>query len=166
MSDNKSELRQRMYCFVLYNISPIQQGIQAAHAIVEFAQIYSQAPEYKRWAEIDKTIIILNGGSSITLYDHFKYLDENQIIYPVPFYEPELFNGMTAFCFLADERVWDREKYPDSFSLPSFTPIFGISDVQLAPAIHRVFNMEEFKERIGGEKNFLLKEFLSRFKLA
>jgi len=164
MSIIKSKLKQRMYCFTLYNLSPIQQGIQSAHAIVEFAYSFSESPEYKRWVEDDKTIIILNGGTSISLYEHFKYLDENQIIYPVPFYEPDLFNGMTAFCFLADERIWDREKYPDR--LPPLELVDRGAGIMAIPAIHRIFDLEAFKEQIGGEKNFLLKEFLSKFRLA
>jgi hypothetical protein len=70
---------------------------------------------------------------------------------------------MTAFSFLADERIWDREKYPDK--LPDIgydLPGGG----KIVPAIHRVFDVEAFKEQIGGEKNFLLKEFLSKLRLA
>ena len=53
-----SELEQRMYCLVLYNLSPIQQGIQAAHAIVEYANAFHNSIEYQKWAQVNKTIII------------------------------------------------------------------------------------------------------------
>lgn len=162
MEEQKEELRQRMYSIVLYNLSPIQQGIQSAHAIVEYAQTYFLSPEYQRWANFDKTLIILNGGSSIKLNEHLNYLRTNEIVELKEFKEPDLYDGITAFCFLADERVWDREKYPDT--LP---PIgYSIGDLHVVPAIHRVFDIEGFKEQIGGEKNFLLKEFLSKFRLA
>jgi hypothetical protein len=29
-------VKLKMYCIVLYNLSPIQQGIQALHAVVEY----------------------------------------------------------------------------------------------------------------------------------
>jgi hypothetical protein len=35
------DLDFRMYCLVLYNISPIQQGIQSLHAALEYANEYS-----------------------------------------------------------------------------------------------------------------------------
>lgn len=159
-----TELRQRMYSIVLYNMSPIQQGIQTAHAIVEYAQSYFLSVEYQRWANVDKTIIILNGGSSIKLKEHMDYLIDNQIVDFAFFKEPDLYNGITAFCFLADERIWDREKYPDSLPPIKGTDLGG--GISVVPAIHRYFDVEAFKEQIGGEKNFLLKEFLSKFRTA
>ena len=162
MEEQEEGLRQRMYSIILYNLSPIQQGIQSAHALIEYAQTRFHSPEYQRWATTDKTLIILNGGSSVTLADHMMYLSQCGIDFEV-FREPDLYNGITAFCFLADERVWDREKYPDrlpdiGYDLPG--------GGRIVPAIHRVFDVEAFKEQIGGEKNFLLKEFLSKFRLA
>jgi len=156
-------LEQRMYVIVLYNLSPIQQGIQAAHAIVEHARAFGHTEEYQTWAGRDKTIIILNGGSSISLNEHFRYLVDNQIVDLAFFKEPDLYNGMTAFCFLADERIWNREKYPDAAA--ALKPIkYGTMEV--VPAIHIIFDEVAFKQQIGGEKNFLLKEFLSKFRLA
>lgn len=152
-----------MYSLVLYNMSPIQQGIQTAHSIVEYAQSYFQTLPYQRWAQVDKTVIILNGGSSIKLIESLNYLIDNQIVDLAFFKEPDLYGGITSVCFLADERVWDREKYPDT--LPDIgydLPGGG----RIVPAIHRVFDVEGFKQQIGGEKNFLLKEFLSKFRLA
>lgn len=163
MEEQEEGLRQRMYSIVLYNISPIQQGIQTAHAIIEYAQRHFHSPEYQRWATQDKTLIILNGGSSFKMWEHITYLSQSGIVSFETFNEPDLYNGVTAFCFLADERIWDREKYPDrlpdiGYDLPG--------GGRIEPAIHRVFDLEGFKEQIGGEKNFLLKEFLSKFRLA
>jgi hypothetical protein len=157
-------LRQRMYSLVLYNMSPIQQGIQTAHSIVEYAQAYFQTLEYQRWAQVDKTVIILNGGSSIKLKEHIDYLIDNQIVDLAFFKEPDLYNGITSVCFLADERIWDRETYPDRLNELEGHELPGGG--MIIPAIHRVFDINAFKERIGGEKNFLLKEFLSKFRTA
>jgi len=119
MDTEKFSLEQRMYCLTLYNLSPIQQGIQSAHAIVEYGLGFGHTDEYQRWAGVDKTIIILNGGSSIKLKEHFDYLLNNQLVDNIAFFkEPDLFNGVTAICFLADERIWNREKYPDRAEQP------------------------------------------------
>lgn len=67
----------RAYCFTnaLY-MSPIQLGIQSAHAISEMFSKYTRADSkvlYK-WAAEDKTIIVLNGGNCADL---------NEILYEV-----------------------------------------------------------------------------------
>ncbi len=104
----------RMYCLVLYNISPIQQGIQAAHAIAEYSLIWP-TPTYKEWAEDHKTIIILNGGTSTSpsnankfycvgigsMETHLKTLMDLQYDC-APFYEPDLNYALTAIAFAVD----------------------------------------------------------------
>lgn len=153
-----STLEQRMYCLTLYNLSPIQQGIQSAHAIVEYGLGFGHTEEYQTWAGRDKTIVILNGGTSITLKEHLDYLLDNQLVNLAFFKEPDLFNGITAICFLADERIWNRKKYPDRL------PPLDENEMQLA--IYRVFDQVAFVESIGGEKNHQLKLFLEKFRLA
>lgn len=160
----ENNLEQRMYAIVLYNLSPIQQGIQAQHAISEYTQSFFNTIQYQRWAQVDKTTIILNGGGSPKLRESLDYLIDNQIVNLAFFKEPDLFNGITAFAFLADERIWNREKYPDCLKPLDATDIGG--GVMVFSAIHRVFNQEGFVESIGGEKNFMLKEFLFKFRLA
>jgi len=161
----EKDLAQRMYCLTLYNISPIQQGIQSAHAIVEYAQVFNKTEEYQRWAQVDKTIIILNGGSSVTLREHIDYLINNSLVNLSFFKEPDLFGGVTAVCFLADERIWDREKYPDyRASLAAHNELTQRGSITLA--LGHVFDQEKFVESIGGEKNHQLKLFLEKFRKA
>jgi hypothetical protein len=152
-------LEQRMYCLTLYNISPIQQGIQSAHAIVEYAQVFSKTEEYQRWAQVDKTIIILNGGSSVTLKEHIDYLINNCLVSLSFFKEPDLFGGITAVCFLADERIWNHEKYPDRAEQPKYKNGY-------VEYIYYHFDEKAFIEQIGGEKNYQLKLFLEEFRKA
>ena len=116
----KSNLEYRMYGFVPYNISPIQQGIQFGHAVVEYGLHYGDSMEYKQWAKKDKTFIILNGGTTNnSTPDKFGTMNMLQIdlnVWKIPyatFHEPDLGDQLTALVFLLDERVWDREKYPD-----------------------------------------------------
>lgn len=67
----------RLYCFVNFYLSSIQQGIQTGHAAVDLVRKYtasgnplnSQITAEKRemvenWADNWKTFIVLNGGSA------------------------------------------------------------------------------------------------------
>lgn len=106
------EYKQRMYAMVLRQLNPMQKGIQALHAVVEYAQNYFTTDEYQQWAKNDKTMIVLDGGTSIELADVIKQLDEIDYTYAV-FKEPDLYDQVTAIAFLVPETVWDRETYPD-----------------------------------------------------
>ena len=106
------EYKQRMYAMVLRQLNPMQKGIQALHAVVEYAQAHFATNYYQQWAKNDKTMIVLDGGTSIELADVIKQLDEIDYTYAV-FKEPDLYDQVTAIAFLVPETVWDRETYPD-----------------------------------------------------
>lgn len=159
------KLQYRMYGLVPYNISPIQQGIQFGHAVVEYAQRFFEEKEYQRWAQMDKTFIIYNGGTTNlgwqgegkgTLNIHLYNLILNKIQHET-FHEPDLGNQLTAVVFLVDERVWDREKYPD-FVSPRPNGLIG--------NIENQYGYKEWVESIGGEQIVWLRQFLSQFRLA
>ena len=111
-----------MYGLVPYNLSPIQQGIQFGHAVVEYNLRWGGTTPYKNWAEKDKTFIILNGGTTNgrrfdgnyvgTLNQHAQTLSEKNIWY-ASFHEPDLGDQLTAIVFLVDDRVFDRVTWPD-----------------------------------------------------
>ena len=108
----------RMYGFVPYNLSPIQQGIQFGHAVQEYnnMMIVSNSLDDRRafdqWRLNDKTFIILNSGTTNSNPERFgtmnKYLVELSDTYiPVAsFREPDLGDQLTAFVFLVDDRVF------------------------------------------------------------
>jgi hypothetical protein len=156
------KLELRMYGLVPYNISPIQQGIQYGHAVVEYTNKYFGDEEYQKWSKVDKTFIILNGGTTNnnesqlgTMNQYLQTLVDNEIKIET-FHEPDLGNQLTAIVFLVDERVFNRIKYPD-FE----TSVLG--------ALNTWKYKREYKgwiKKIGGEKNVFLRDFLKNFRLA
>lgn len=172
-------LEYRMYGLVPYNISPIQQGIQFCHAVVEYG-LMANLPShgefktlYDIWAKKHKTIIILNGGTTNTSLEYVGSLNTHLAkfkevgITTASFHEQDLGDQLTSFVFLVDERVFNRTLYPD-FN-PETLPWQGRkpSEKQLAELESR--NTENYKhwvEKIGGEKNAFLREYLKQFRLA
>ena len=153
-------LRQRMYSFVIYQLSGIQAGIQTGHATNEYQLKFGAFKEYKQWVKKDKTVILLNGGTTNqsnalstetgTIQKYLQFLKFLKVK-ATPFYEPDLNNAMTAISFLVDERIWDRENYPD----PKFRLDFVTPD-EKTKALKKMYGKEVAE----------LREFLSEFKLA
>lgn len=193
-----------MYGLVPYNISPIQQAIQFGHAVVEYGQRMKRLGEhnqslnkqYDDWADNWKTFIILNGGTSNhsqnryqegefsgTMEKHGADLTANGITYAT-FYEPDLNDMLSAIVFIVDERVFNREKYPD-FDLKNFPQFYDNTDRlnyseiykdPMNPVFPNKYNLigekhvkpewEKWVESIGGRKNLFLRVFLKNFRLA
>lgn len=160
MIENNLELR--MYGLVPYNISPIQQAIQYGHSVVEYSLMEDYREEYLKWAKKWKTFIILNGGTTNntspekygTLNKHLQTLFDNGIDFSY-FKEPDLGDQLTAITFIVDERVFNREKYPDFISENGLL-VSPLTDVRY----------KLWVESIGGPKNEFLRKFLSQFRLA
>lgn len=114
----KPPIAQRMYSMVLRQLTPMQKGIQSLHAVVDYSEMMkSEAIDedtknaYNDWANRDKTMIVLDAGTSQDLQDAITFLRNQKIIHKV-FCEPDLYDMPTAVCFIADERVWDTKTYP------------------------------------------------------
>ena len=157
-------LEYRMYGLVPYNLSPIQQGIQFGHAVVEYGQIVKGIPPfeaiYDKFAKKDKTFIILNGGTTNenpdklgTLQQHAISLKNNEVLF-AEFREPDLNDALTGIVFLVDERVFKKDLYPDF-----------VRDENATEARNEK-QYKEWVEKIGNERNVFLREFLKQFKLA
>jgi hypothetical protein len=185
----EKQFEYRMYYFVPYNISPMQQGIQHKHAADEFLLTYGRHnPDHMVWEYMEKhkTTIVLNGGTTNnrfelgtgipvgTLNQIVEQLQQNAIEYGY-FQEPDLNDALTAVCFLADERVWNYEDYPDFlnwvlkniwYDEPSqrIVELRMMSTEELISIIPDHY--EEWVEFLGGEKNVFLRELIRGKKLA
>ena len=184
----------RMYFFVPYNISPIQQAIQAGHAMGEYALAYGRYdPDHLIWEFLEKwkTWIILNGGTT-----NFEFIEvggkkeftgslnqyaevlENEAIDNATFIEPDLNNALTAVCFIVDERVFNYDDYPDLSDY--LLSIDFLDDTKEKYDSFRIGkkNYEELKELfplqyntwerdiMGGDENVFLRQLLKGKKLA
>ena len=164
----------RMYGLVNYQLTGIQKGIQFGHAVVDYSQSIRKSEnsieleKYNEWADNHKTFIILSGGTTNlsiekpgTMNLHLKALIDNNI-YCRSFHEPDLGDQLTAISFIVDERVFNKEKYPDyQFQLKQadiLSPKF-ICDEEKEDWIKWVHS-------IGGQSNLFLRTFLTNFRLA
>jgi len=186
-------MKYRMYFFVPYSISPIQQAIQAGHSMGEYALKYGRYnPNHLIWEFLEKwkTWVILNGGTTNKKRD-FEMIpagslnqigDEllkNEIEFAF-FDEEDLNDALTAICFIADERVWDWENYPNFRNYLDNTPL----DLETYPFLRgkRIRNKSDFSdeslvetfakeflqwvESVGGIQNAFLKTLIEGKKLA
>lgn len=174
-------LEYRMYGLVAYNISPIQAGIQYGHAVVEYQQNCRNDIQveriYNKWASQDKTFIILNGGTTNetlgksygTLQQHRDNLKDNGVVI-AEFKEPDLNDTLTAVVFLVDERVFDKEKYPDYVDIPyPWSNKRGYRPTNNEKEKWEVINQtnrDKWVEKIGGPTNDFLRTYLRTFRLA
>ena len=178
METNIEELEYRMYGFVPYNLSEIQKGIQFGHAVVEYGQYVRGIKDleliYNKWANHDKTFIILNGGTTNSNPDRFGTLNQHRNtimlndVLVASFKEPDLGDQLTAFVFLVDERVYNKEKYPDYVNIPIYW------DKNTEPSFDEFMEWDsdnkveyaKWVESIGGEKNEFIREYLQGKRLA
>jgi hypothetical protein len=172
-------LEYRMYGLVAYQLSgTIHAGIQFGHAVVEYQQnVRNLTPHeaiYNKWAKSDKTFIILNGGTTNnnpdklgSLNQHLLSLNSNGII-TSEFNEPDLGDQLTAFVFLVDERVFNRELYPDfqEEKLPYNPRRKPTKKEEIQIDERNDSNYQKWVEKIGGPKNAILREFLKPLRLA
>jgi len=179
----EEKLDYRMYFFVPYNISGIQKGIQSLHASLRLVAKYARYdPDHIIWDFIERceTVIILNGGTTNSKMG----VNENDSMIPIgslnqilqnftgknieyaSFTEPDLNNALSAICFLADERVWDHEKYPDWDGINISMPIANENEdgsINMDEPIETNVDgltYNQWVEKIGGAKNLFLRRLV------
>jgi len=180
--EDEKVLEVRMYFFVPYNISEIQKGIQAGHAALRYARAFSaDNPEVWDFVDNHETWIVLNGGTMNDQrdFDGIPAGSMNQIgdqlleadINFSYFLEPDLNNGLSALCFLCDERVFNKEDYPDFIDFvfnkmsPEALAIMPYENEMLLRSQSTQNLKEQFPEyykewvrSLGGVKNVFLRE--------
>ena len=177
-------LSMRAYYFVPYNISDKQKGIQAGHAGWRYARRFSaDNPEVWDFVDNHETTIILDGGTTNsrrdfdgialgTLNQIADSLLENDIPF-AHFEEPDLNDALTALCFLADERVFNREDYPnfvDYVIKKQGSEGSEYVQIKIKPQeeLMEIYSdyYKEWVRLIGGVKNVFLRELIKDKKLA
>ena len=119
----------RMYHIVMYNLSPIQKGIQAGHAALEYVEEYGHKDQYKEFLENHKTWIILDGGGSEQIKQVQKDLDDMGVDNAY-FNEPDLNNAMSCVTFLVPEEIYDAEYYARERNLVKVGWVFTDKDTK------------------------------------
>jgi hypothetical protein len=159
------KLELRMYGLVIYNISPIQAGIQFQHAVTRYGR-EQDSKLYRDWADNWQTSIVLNGGTTNSNLDRLGTINKayhgmlNKGIVCQHFSEPDLGDQMTAFCLIVDERVFNKKKYPDyGFDYDE------INDCFVRNNFHGLKPDSTWIESIGGEKNLYLRTTLGKLSL-
>lgn len=102
-----SELR--CYTFTLYQLSSIQQGIQAGHAAVELVNMHGTNAMVREWASKWKTLVLLNGGDLADLKETLFFFAQaaNTLQWAV-FYESQesLGNLPTSIAVVVPDRIF------------------------------------------------------------
>jgi len=158
-------LELRMYGLAIYQLTPIQAGIQFQHAVTRYSRVHD-SEMYRDWADNWQTSIVLNGGTTNTNPDRLGTINQSYQklidmgIVCEPFYEPDLGDQMTAIALIADERVFNKKKYPD----------FGFDYDEVNDCFIKNLNFgnqptTEWIESIGGEKNYFLRNYLGKLPL-
>jgi hypothetical protein len=188
--EEQKPFEYRMYFFVPYQLTGIQTGIQCGHAALEYADKYGGDEEYIIFVREWKTWIILDGGTTNSRRNFqgivIGSLDQigddllkNDIQFAY-FQEPDLNDALTAICFLADERVFNRKDYPDfvDFILDikmysdakEETPAENIVMLKMQTLEHlqEMFPdyYKEWVRFVGGVKNVFLRELIKDKRLA
>lgn len=153
--------KYRMYNLVLRQLNPIQKGVQAAHSMMEYASKHHKRPEFIQWSNVDKTIIILDGGTYQDLKECRRTLDDLNVSYAC-FYEEDLNDLMTSISFIAEDKVWDCKTYPVLEEASNLLPFLGS---QFEDGTSES-DIPEWLAEMGGIKNLKLRNFIFSKKLS
>ena len=110
-----NELEYRAYFFGNMYFSQIQQGIQSAHALTEMYNYYPNNPILTEWGQNHKTMILLNGGSSVDLQRTFVGLENVCSYLKLPcsqFHEDASVNfALTCIGVIVPSYIYDKKYY-------------------------------------------------------
>ena len=108
----------RLYTFINFYLSSIQQGIQSAHIVSELYTKYKFssagcALNIDEWALNHKTIIVCNGGGTADLKAGMAIAEASQYAW-APFYEaPDCLSGaLTGFGIILPDVIFSCRRSP------------------------------------------------------
>lgn len=168
------KIDNRMYVFVERHLSPLDKGIQSAHAVVEYANLFGEEEEYKLWSRENKTLILLNGGVVSDLEKIANDLFEDEIKFSV-FKEPDMNNIITSVAVLVDEKVYNKKDYPDfsiwrdkKYPIRPMHAMYCTGDFDVDPNdfTYSKHYSEWLENVIGDKKNAMLRELITSKRLA
>lgn len=164
-----------MYAFVNNGLSNMQKALQLTKAACEYTLKYKDDKRLQDFMFYDKHWVILDGGDSNDahlgeqkgsmekLYDQ---ISQNGIPYAVA-YERELNSTLSAICFLADERVWNSQKYVDFINYVIIESEASIQDeitIRMLEESELISKFSQFYttwlETMGGKENLFLRKFI------
>lgn len=105
----------RAYFFTNMYISDIQRGIQTAHCTSALHMKYPVNKLLSIWANVDKTMIVLNGGYSSHLKDLCRLFDD-QTKYPWAYFKESqaaLDGALTCVGIILPDHIYETAKLTD-----------------------------------------------------
>jgi hypothetical protein len=187
MLPEEEVLELRMYFFVPYNISPIQQGIQAGHALGRYCLKYGRHdPNHVVWDFLEKfeTWVILDGGTTNDERDFEAIptgslnligdqLQDNEIEFSYMI-EPDLNRALSALCIICDERVFNKKLYPNLvdylFAIPLVypeSPYKSIKEFSYDELVEKFpTEYKQWVRLLGGVKNAFLRNLIKDMRKA
>ena len=150
----------RMYSIVLKQLDGINSGIQTAHGVCEYVRKHWEDKDLQKWLNLDKTLIVLNGGSTSNMEYIMTEFKRANVKFE-KFEEEDLGYLTTSICVLADERIWDRK----------FISMYDYLNNRIAqcrnePLPNNFADKVEtdYYEYIGGEENAMKKFIINELK--
>ncbi len=121
-------MNYRLYTFVNFYLSSIQQGIQTAHVLGEIVRIHgSDNAVVDHWLHQDKTIVVLNGGNSAAIENIYKECIAS-CDYPGAYFieDEESLNGAITACgVILPESVWGARRGPTTDGMGGYYYEYG-----------------------------------------
>jgi hypothetical protein len=128
-------MEYRLYSFVNYYLSSIQQGIQTGHAAVKLVREYTSKNQdnqdsqmVSEWADNHQTFVVLNGGNSENLLDVIRTVDDSDLPWAY-FREDEVSLGgiITAVGVIVPEIYFNVKIEKDALGNPYYpaNPVDG-----------------------------------------
>lgn len=152
----------KMYSIVLKQLDGINGGVQTTHGVCEYIRKHWEDKDLQQWLNTDKTLIILNGGSTQNI-EHIITVFKAANVKFETFEEEDLGNLTTSICVLADERVWSKQYMSCMDYLKECTHRKDCNPMSadfIKTAVH------EYHEYIGGDDNAVKKFILNDLKTA